>query len=381
MNLRIGLVGAGWMGRAHVNAFTNAAMIFGNQSGKPVFEMVADVDENSVKKACAELNFSRWTTDWKELVADENIDIVDVATPNAYHYEIVKEALNNGKHVYCEKPLTLSHEESRELAELAAANNVINYVGYNNLMNPAIAYVKELLTGNKLGEIVHFNGTYDQDGLLDPSLPITWRHINKFSGSGALGDLATHLLSISQYLLGDMKSVNALSKTFIKNRPVREGADELAAVENDDVVSLLAQYKSGAMGTISSSRIAAGRKNYLSFEIQGTEGSVHYSLENMNEVHVYFTADNPRDRGFRKVFLSPEHEGYGAFQPAAGIAIGYNDMKVLEANTVLEAVMKGISYVSDFAFASRIDATVKAVLESAENQEWVKIKYEGGVRI
>ncbi|WP_050182465.1 Gfo/Idh/MocA family protein [Domibacillus robiginosus] len=381
MELRIGLVGAGWMGKAHTNAFVNALMTFGPEAGKPVFEVVSDVSEEAAKNAAEQLGFARWTTDWKEVVQDENVDIVDVATPNAFHYEVAKAALENGKHVYCEKPLTLSAEQSEELAELAKQKGVVNYVGYNNVMNPANAYIKDLVDSGKLGQIISFSGTYAQDSLLDPSLPITWRHINKFSGSGSLGDLGSHLLSISQFVLGNIESVNALSKTVIKQRPVSPGSTELANVENDDVITILANYENGAVGTISSSRVAAGRKNYLAFEIQGTEGTVHYSLERMNEVNVYFTSDDSADRGFRTVFLGPDHKGYSAFYPAAGIAIGYNDMKVLEAHELLSAVSKGTSYTCDFEFGAQIDQTVDAILESAAKQQWVNVKNQGKVTI
>lgn len=283
--------------------------------------------------------------------------------------------------MYCEKPLTLSAEQSKELAELAKQKGVVNYVGYNNVMNPANAYIKDLVQSGKLGEIIGFFGTYAQDSLLDPSLPITWRHINKFSGSGALGDLGSHLLSVSQYILGNIESVNALSKTVIKQRPVSPGSTELADVENDDLIVILANYENGATGTISSSRIAAGRKNYLTYEIQGTEGTVHYSLERMNEVNVYFTSDNSADRGFRTVFLGPDHKGYSAFYPAAGIAIGYNDMKVIEAHELLSAVSNGTPYTCDFEFGAHIDQTVDAILESAAKQNWIQVKNKGGVTV
>ncbi|KAA9016981.1 Gfo/Idh/MocA family oxidoreductase [Niallia endozanthoxylica] len=381
MEIRIGLVGAGWMGKAHTNAFNNALMTFGPEAGKPVFEVVSDVSEQAAKNACEQLGFSRWTADWKDVVQDERVDMVDIATPNAFHYEVAKAALENGKHVYCEKPLTLSAEQSIELAELAKQKGVVNYVGYNNVMNPANAYIKDLVQSGKLGQIIGFFGTYAQDSLLDPSLPITWRHINKFSGSGALGDLGSHLLSVSQYILGNIESVNALSKTVIKQRPVSPGSTELADVENDDLIAILANYENGATGTISSSRIAAGRKNYLTYEIQGTEGTVHYSLERMNEVNVYFTSDNSADRGFRTVFLSPDHKGYSAFYPAAGIAIGYNDMKVIEAHELLSAVTNNTPYICDFEFGANIDQTVDAILESAAKQNWVQVKNKGGVTV
>lgn len=379
MNIRIGLVGAGWMGKAHTNAFTNALMAFGPDAGTPVYEVVSDVNESAAKEASEQLGFARWTTDWHEVVSDENVDVVDIATPNVFHYEIAKKALENGKHIYCEKPLTLSATQSKELYELAKQKGVVNYIGYNNVMNPANAYVKELIQSGKLGEIMRFNGTYDQDSLLDPEIPLTWRHINKFSGSGALGDLGSHLLSISQYLVGDIEDVHALSKTIIKERPVSAGSQEMGEVENDDLISILCNYTNGAMGTLSSSRVAAGRKNYLTYEIQGTKGTVFYSLERMNEVNVYFTSDDSADRGFRTVFLGPDHKGYSAFYPAAGIGIGYNDMKVLEAHELLSAVSKGTPYVCNFEFGAKIDQTLGAILESAAEQKWVNVKGVEGV--
>lgn len=373
MDIKIGLIGAGWMGRAHTNAFVNALLSFGSKAGKPVFEVISDVDEEVAKKACEELGFSRWTANWMEVIEDDSIDIIDIATPNVFHYEVAKAALNNGKNVYCEKPLTLTAEQSKELAELAKEKGVVNYVGYNNIMNPATSYVKELIESGKLGEIVGFSGVYTQDSLLDPSLPITWRHINKLSGSGALGDLGSHLLSISQYLLGDIDCVSAMAKTVIKDRPSEAGSSNLSKVENEDIISILASYENGAIGTFNFSRVAAGRKNNLTYEIQGTEGTVYYSLERMNEVNVYFTSDERADRGFRTVFLGPDHKGYSAFYPAAGIGIGYNDMKIIEVHELLSAVSNGTSYVCDFEFGAKIDGIVDAILESTEILNWVKV--------
>ncbi|MBU8789346.1 Gfo/Idh/MocA family oxidoreductase [Oceanobacillus caeni] len=374
MDIRIGLIGAGWMGKSHTNSFVNALLLFGPKSGKPVFELVSDVSEEAAKIAVEKLGYRRYTSDWKDVVTDPNVDVVDIATPNFLHYEIAKAALENGKHVYCEKPLTLSAGESQELAELAKEKGVVNYVGFNNVMNPATHYIKELITSGKLGDIMRFSGTYDQDMLLDEALPITWRHINKFSGSGALGDLGSHLLSVSQYLLGDMENVNALAKTFIKERPKSEGSSEMAEVENEDLITVLANYENGAVGNISSSRVATGRKNYLSYEIQGTKGSVHYSLERLNEVNVYFHSDEEVDRGYRTVYLGPEHRGFNAFNPAQGIGIGFNDIKILEVHELLSAVTNGTPYICDFAFGAKVDRTINAVLESAKEGKWVSLK-------
>ena len=372
--IRIGLVGAGWMGKAHSSALLDAQMLFGPDFGTASFEIVADANEESAKIAQHKIGFKRMTTDWHDVVTDPNVDLVDIATPNAFHYVVAKAALENGKNVYCEKPLSISAEESKELAELAAKKGVINYVGYNNTMNPANAYVRELVQSGKLGRIMRFTGTYDQDQLLDESLPITWRHINKLAGCGALGDLGSHLLSVSQFIMGDIAKVNAMSEIVFPKRPKAPGSTEMADVENEDIITLMAKYKNGAVGTISASRVATGRKNYLTYEIQGTKGSVFYDLERMGEVQVYFQSDDERDRGFRTVLLNPKHKGYSAFQPAGGISIAYNDMKILEVHQLFAAITKGEPYSCNFEFGYKIDRTVAAILESAKKETWVDVR-------
>lgn len=372
--IHIGLVGSGWMGKAHSSALTDAQMLFGPEYGVAVFEIVADSNLEAAKSAQSKIGFKRVSGDWHDVVTDPAVDLVDIATPNAFHYAVAKAALENGKNVYCEKPLSISSEESRELAELAAKKGVINYVGYNNTMNPANAYVRELVQSGALGRIMRFTGTYDQDQLLDESLPITWRHINKLAGCGALGNLGSHLLSISQFIMGDITAVNAMSTLVFPKRPKAPGSTELADVENEDIMTFMAEYANGAVGTIACSRVATGRKNYLCYEIQGTKGSVRYDLERMGEVQVYFQSDDERDRGFRTVLLNPRHKGYSAFQPAGGISIAYNDMKVLEVHELFSALTQGTPYHSNFEFGYKIDRTVAAVLESAKKRAWVDVK-------
>ena len=372
--IRIGLVGAGWMGKAHSASMLSEQLLFGPEYGVPVFEMVADSNEASAKDAQHKIGFKRMTTDWRELVQDPNIDLVDVATPNAFHYEVAKAALENGKNVYCEKPLSISADQSKELAELAQKKGVINYVGFNNTQNPANAYVRDLVQSGALGKIMLFIGRYDQDQLLDPTLPITWRHINKLAGCGALGDLGSHLLSVSQFIMGDISAVDAMKTTIFPERPKAKGSSEMAKVENEDIISFMMEYANGAKGMISSSRVATGRKNYLAYEIQGTKGSVKYDLERMGEVQVYFQDDAERDRGFRQVFLTPLHKGYSAFQPAGGISIAYNDMKILEVHELFSAITQGTKYDCTFEFGYKIDRTVAAILASAEKRGWVDVK-------
>ena len=368
------MVGAGWMCKAHVNAYTSAFRLYGDKIGEPVFKIIMDVNERVSMETAKKFGFEKWTTDWLDVIKSEEVDIVDIVTPNAFHYEIAKAALLNGKNVYCEKPLSLSAEESKELAEIAKEKGVLNYVAFNNVMNPATEYIKQLVQSGKLGEIMRFDGRYDQDMLLDPSIAITWRHLVKQAGSGALGDLGSHLLSVSQYIMGDIESVNAISRIYIPERPVETGSTETATVETEDYMAFTAKYESGAIGQLSTSRIGTGRKNYLAFEIQGTLGTVTFNLERLNEVNVYFHNEESTHRGFRNVLLGPDHGDYGVFQPASGINISFNDMKVIEVAKVLDAFTNDAEYVCNFEFGAKIDTCVEAILKSAKTSQWEKVE-------
>ncbi|MGQ3380837.1 Gfo/Idh/MocA family protein [Priestia endophytica] len=372
--VRIGMVGAGWMCKAHVNAYTNAFSLYGDKIGEPVFKIIMDVNEGVSKEAAEKFGFEKWTTNWMDVINSDEVDIVDIVTPNVFHYEIAKAALLNGKNVYCEKPLSLSAEESKELAKIAKEKGVLNYVAFNNVMNPATEYMKQLIQSGKLGEIMRFDGRYDQDMLLDPSIAITWRHLVKQAGSGALGDLGSHLLSVSQYIMGDIESVNAVSKIYIPERPAKTGSSEMASVETEDYMAFTALYQSGAIGQLSTSRIGTGRKNYLAFEVQGTLGTATFNLERLNEVNVYFHNEESTHRGFRNVLLGPDHGDYGVFQPASGINISFNDMKVIEVAKVLDAFANDAEYVCNFEFGTKIDTCIQAILKSAKTHQWEKVE-------
>lgn len=368
------MVGAGWMCKAHVNAYTNAFSLYGDKIGEPVFKIIMDVNEGVSKEAAKKFGFEKWTTNWMDVINSDEVDIVDIVTPNVFHYEIAKAALLNGKNVYCEKPLSLSAEESKELAKIAKEKGVLNYVAFNNVMNPATEYMKQLIQAGKLGEIMRFDGRYDQDMLLDPSIAITWRHLVKQAGSGALGDLGSHLLSVSQYIMGDIESVNAVSKIYIPERPAKTGSSEMASVETEDYMAFTALYQSGAIGQLSTSRIGTGRKNYLAFEVQGTLGTATFNLERLNEVNVYFHNEESTHRGFRNVLLGPDHGDYGVFQPASGINISFNDMKVIEVAKVLDAFANDAEYVCNFEFGAKIDTCIQAILKSAKTHQWEKVE-------
>ena len=364
---RVALIGTGSRGQYHIH----------NLKEIPHAQIVALCDnyEPNLQQALALCPDAKPYKDYRKLLESAEIDGVIISTPLNWHAPIVLDALAAGKHVFCEKPLSLSAEQSRELADLAKEKGVVNYCGFSNIMNPANQYVAELVKSGKLGKIMRVHATYDQDMLLDPSIPIAWRHINKLAGSGALGDLCSHLLSVSQMIMGDMSEVLGVQSIVIPERPVKAGSTEMGKVENDDLITFLVKYENGAIGDFSSSRVATGRKNYFYYEIQGTEGSVVYDLERMCEVQVYFKADadkdNGRDCGFRTVLLNPQHEGFKYFQPAGGIAIAFDDMKTLQAPALMQA-MHGGEYICNFEMGAKVDGIINAVLKSVKSGTWEK---------
>jgi len=386
----IGLIGAGWMGKAHSVAYRNVPMIFGPEPAVPRLELVADLNPAWAEAAARNLGFARWTADWREVVADPKVEVVDITAPNHVHREIALAALAAGKPVYCEKPLANSVAETKEMAAAAARAGVPTLVGFNYLKNPAHPYARELIRRGELGPITLFRGTFDQDLQSDPGFPFTWRHERAVAGSGALGDMGSHTLAFAQYLIGDVAEVCGLAETYIGARPLAASGTGQSAraaaggptrpVENDDVAQFLMRFESapngerGAIGTIGTSRIGTGRKMGLTYEIQGIKGALFFTQERMNELQLYRHTDPPAERGYKTIYLAPEHPGYGAFHPIPGNALGYNDQKIIEARELICAIAEGRPVEPDFAFGDKITRTVDAVLRSIAERRWVRVE-------
>jgi predicted dehydrogenase len=381
--VRIGLIGAGWMGKAHAVAYRNVPMVFGPEPAVPVLEMVADVNPAWAEAAAHNLGFARWSADWREVVADPKVDVVDITTPNHVHHDIAIAALAAGKPVYCEKPLANTTAETKAMAEAAAAAGVPTLVGFNYLKNPAHPYARELIRNGELGEITLFRGTFDQDLQSDPGFPFTWRHERAVAGSGALGDMGSHTLAFAQYLIGDLAEVCGICETFIRERPLAgSGSGQTARaaagaeqrnVENDDVAQFLIRFENGAIGTIGTSRIGTGRKLGLTYEIQGAKAALFFTQERMNELNLYRHGDPPAERGYKTVYIGPEHPGYAAFHPIPGIGLGYNDQKIIEARELICAVAERRPAEPDFAFGHKITQAIDAVQKSIADRRWVRI--------
>ncbi len=379
--LRIGMVGAGWMGRAHATAYKNVPLVFGNEPAVPVLEMVADIDAKRAEESAEGLGFRRWTADWRELVNDPDIDAVDITATNDVHAEIAIATAQAGKPVYCEKPIAMNAPQGREMVEVAEAAGVTTLVGFNFLKIPSVGYARDLVRAGELGEITLFRGTFDMDFMTDPGIPFNWRHDRALAGSGALGDTASHVLGFSQFLVGDVAEVCGAMGTFIKERPIAAGGTGHSAraaaeapmreVENEDTVLFMARFANGAMGMFESTRVGTGRKVWLTFEIQGSKGALFFTVERMNELELYRHTDPAIERGYKTVLTNPEQPWYGSFHPLAGIELGYNDQKVIEARALIEAVDAGKPAEPDFRFGYKVLQVVDAVIKSVDERRWV----------
>ena len=381
--VRVAIIGAGWMGRAHATAFRNVPMVFGREPAVPALEIVADVNEDAAKALAEEFGFRRWTADWRDTLSDPDVDVADITTPNDLHPRIAIAAAEAGKHIYCEKPLANSATEARRMTEVAEKAGLVTLVGFNYLKNPAQGFAHDLIARGEIGDVTLFRGTFDQDFMSDPDVPFSWRQDRSIAGSGALGDMASHALSFSQYLAGDIEEVCGMTGTFIKERRIAasgsgHGAKAAAeaprrAVENDDICQFLMRYRSGAMGAIAASRVGTGRKLALGYEIQGSKGALLFTQERMNEIQLYRHTEPPSERGYKTVFTGPDHPNYAAFFPIAGIGLGYNDQKIIEARDLIVAIATGKKAFPDFRFGLEINRVVDAVLKSVAEHRWVRV--------
>lgn len=379
--LRIGTIGAGSMGTAHAVALRQAVLVFGSAPAVPEFHVLCDKRTDVAATEARRLGFARWTGDWREVVDDPEVDVVDLITTNESHPEIALAALARGKHVWCEKPLANAAADALAMTRAAEAAGLVTLVGYNYLRNPAVAYVRELIRAGELGEITLFRGTFDIDHMADPGMAFSWRHDRALAGTGALGDTGSHVLAFALALVGDIDQVVGHLATFIPERPVASsgsgqtararGDEPRRAVENDDVCQFLLRFRRGAMGVIETSRIATGRKLWLTFEVQGSKGSAFFTQERMSEIQLYRAADPPAERGWKTVLLHPAHPGYAAFSPIQGNALGYADLKVLEARELLCAIGEGRLADPDFRFGWKVAQAVDAVERSARERRWV----------
>ena len=330
--LNFGLVGYKFMGKAHSNAIARLPMFFdcGAEIG---MKAICGRDEEWVAQAAKQLGWSGYETSWEALVKRDDIDIIDITAPSNMHKVIAIAAAENGKHVFCEKPLALNLADAREMLETVQKAGVKHQIGFNYRFAPAIQLAKKIIDDGKLGTIRHVRASYLQDFITDPEFPLVWRLQKDICGSGSLGDLGAHFIDLARFLVGDFKSVMGMQKTFIKSRPLVERMEGLTAaaqadaprgeVDVDDGTVFISEFANGALGVFEATRFSAGHKNDLFIEVSGDKGSIKFTFERMNELQ-YFSADDEEGlQGFRLIQASEGVHPYMTHWWPVGHVIGY----------------------------------------------------------
>ncbi|TPJ34715.1 Gfo/Idh/MocA family oxidoreductase [Mesorhizobium sp. B2-5-4] len=364
--LRVGLIGTGFMGKTHSFGFAAAERVF-DLPFELELHTIADRTEELAGAAARTLGFKNATGDWRRLVGDPDIDLVDITAPNAFHREMALAAIAAGKHVYCEKPLAPRAAEAAEMANAAVAAGVRTQVGFNYLCNPMMALARELIATGELGEIRSYRGIHAEDYMGDAESPFTFR-LDPVGG-GALADLGSHALATAEFLLGPIERVLGDEVTVINSRP--DGKGGRTAVEVDDIGRAFLRFASGATGSIEASWVASGRKMQHDFEIYGSRGALTFSQERFNELQFYTNADAGRVRGFRRIEAGPDHPPYGLFCVAPGHQLGFNDLKAIEVALFLEAIAGIRAEPFSFRSGQRIQELVEAIHTSATAGRWV----------
>jgi predicted dehydrogenase len=369
-DLGVGLIGTGFMGRAHALAFHNARTTF----ELPVnlkLAALADADAARAEQCARAWGFDRSHDSWEALINDPAVQLVAITTPNHLHFPMAMAALKAGKAVYCEKPLAVSLEQAREMQRAAKAAGVVTRVGYNYQHNPMIALARQMIESGELGQIVSFQGEFSEDFMGNPQQPWSWRCEQAHAG-GALADLGSHLLAMARYLLGDVEAVCADSQTVHAQRPATLGSQEQRPIAIDDQTYALLRFSNGARGTFGSSWLKHGYKNHLSFEIGGTQGTLSFDQERLNELRLYRAGAPGRD-GFQRILAGPSQPGYAAFCPAPGHQLGYNELKTLEVQALIQALCGQGNEGPDFAEALEVERLATAIRVAAKEMRWVKV--------
>ena len=372
--LKIGMVGYGFMGRAHSNAYHRVNQFF-DVAYRPVLKAVAARSRESLEAFASRWGWERTETDWRKLVESPDIDAIDICSPNNTHHEIALAAAAAGKIILCEKPLAMNLAQAREMTKAVQKSGKPNMVWFNYRRAPAISLARQLIEEGKLGKIFHYRATYLQDWTISAKVPVggaaTWRLDKDVAGAGVSGDLSTHNIDTALWLNGAVASVCGMTEIFIRDRVRPDGSP--AKVELDDVCTFLARFANGSNGTFEATRYARGRKNKNSFEINGALGSLYFDLEDMHQLQYFNHEDPSHVQGWRTILVTGAEHPYMANWWVPGCVIGYEHTFVNALADFLKCLEKGERARPDFQDALETQVVAEAVLESARLEKWVTI--------
>jgi predicted dehydrogenase len=381
--INVGLIGCGFMGKAHSFGYRNVNAVW-DPSRRVVMKAIAGNEpEDVVREAARNYGWQEYETDWRKLIARDDIDLIDVSTPNFLHAEHAIAAAEAGKHILCEKPLANDLADARKMTDATAKAGVRAMCGFTYRQAPAVKLARQIVESGEIGEIRHFRARYLQDWLMDESVPLLWRMKKEFAGSGALGDIGAHITDQALFLVGGIAEVSGTLETFVKQRPLpvstvgagitdRKGGTEMGEVTVDDAVVWTARFANGALGSFEGSRFAGGRKNQLTWEINGTKGSLGWNFEDMNYLEMWKGGEGSR-QGFRKVLAThPETPGWQGWWPDGHI-IGYGECFVNQVQELVTAIIEEREPCPSFRDGMSCQAVLEAVEESAATRAWTAV--------
>ena len=369
----VGVIGTGFMGKAHSIAYSASASVFGTGL-RPRLEVVCDLSPERAQTRATDLGFSRYSSDWREVINDPAVELISVCTPNDTHAEISIAALKAGKHVWCEKPMSTSLADSTAMREMAASSAAKTIIGYNYTKNPAVTHARRLIEEGRIGRVSGFFCRYDVDNEADGNRPWSWRMSRDKSGTGANGDVLSHVISVGHYLTGSVISKVVGDIAIIHPQRADEAAPATQkTVDNDDMVSALVSFENGVKGHIGASRVTWGRKCGLRWEVHGTEGTILYDQERLNELKLFTRDADPATDGFRTILTGPHHPPYSAFLPNGGHSLGYMDVKICELHELLVAIESDGPVWPNFDDGLAIENVMDAVDRSALSGQWVDV--------
>jgi predicted dehydrogenase len=377
----IGVIGMGWMGEVHSRSYRAIPDRFHESGIFPRLVVCVDPVEGRAQAAQQRFGFERSTADWRAVIADPAVEVVNVAAPNGMHLEINRAAAQAGKHILCEKPVGKDPQETIQSAAAAREAGVLTFVGYNYRWAPLVQYARQLITEGKLGQLTHYHGRFLNGYAANPNGFLSWR-FEQEQGLGTLGDLMSHVIDMAHMLVGPITRVTSDKETFIRRRPIPQAGSgthydvgssdgPMGDVTNEDYVSTLVHFENDARGILEACRVINGAKCDMSFEIHGTKGAIKWNMERMNEMQLQWRNDaNPAEDGYITLLSGPAHPYHRHFNPAWGLNLGYDDLKVIEAYNFLHSVVTGKQGEPGFAEALAVARVQQAIMRSWESELW-----------
>jgi predicted dehydrogenase len=380
----IGIIGMGWMGAAHSRAYRNLPDRFYDSGIRPRLVICADEVEARARQAQEIHGFGEATTEWRQVIDHPAVQVVNITSPNYLHLEMVQAATAAGKHVFCEKPVGRSPQETAQIEQLARQAGVFSFVGFNYRWAPLVQYAKQLIDEGRLGRLTHYRGRFFAMYGSNPMGLLTWRFKAEQAGLGVLGDIMSHVIDMAHMLCGPIERVVSNRHTFITERPLPipgqgthfslgQPGDPTGPVENEDYVGALVQFENGVQGSLESCRAIFGPKCEMAFEINGTQGAIKWNFERMNELELYLPGQDGTHDGYTKILGGPAYPFHGRFNPGDGIGLGYEDLKCIEAYHFLQSIVDGQAREPSFASALALANVQAAMIRSWGHGGWERV--------